>query len=76
MYLLPVLPLDDLLTRQGIPHADIGFLKMDVQSFEYYVLQGAGRVLRVQSALWGPVGPGGTWASWSWRSCWRRWAST
>ncbi len=43
---VPVLPLDDLLTRQGIPHADIGFLKMDVQSFEYYVLQGAGRVLR------------------------------
>ncbi|MBL6457510.1 FkbM family methyltransferase [Belnapia sp. T6] len=42
---VPVLPLDALLERQGIPHRDVGFLKMDVQSYEFFVLQGAARVL-------------------------------
>ncbi|MDB5373802.1 MAG: Methyltransferase, FkbM family [Belnapia sp.] len=38
-------PLDAVLTAEGIDHAAVGFLKMDVQSYEFYVLKGARQVL-------------------------------
>ena len=43
---VPVRPLDAVLEEQGIAPAGVGFLKMDVQSYELHVLQGAERVLR------------------------------